>query len=842
MKLICLLSVLFLLSGLPAGELMLAEKGKSRYQIVLPDHFYDAGVRRCVNAAAKELAKAFKAGAGAEIAVVSEKNAGNCPGIYLGNTEKLRKLGIDVAGFKDFEALIFVHDGNVFIAGNDRHGKWKKGNDSYHRYLLGTVKGVVAFMEDYLHVRFLMPGEIGTEIPEISRVVVSDRLNRRITPPLRFAVGRHFTMMYDYANNNYGYGSFHIYGGHSYYDAIPVKKYAKTHPGYFSLAGGRRLTNAVYFGHCISNPEVQKLVYAEILKRLDDGADTVEVGVTDGYVPCECASCRAFGNVSDPGEKLWILHREMAERLRKDRPGKKLMLIAYSPTRRPPQTFHEFPENVMIELADSSPESFDAWRKIKVPQGFSVYLYNWGQYNPGGLTPKTSPAFCAEQVRFFMRNQVKGIYRCGFGELFGLEGPAYYVFGKIFDDPEKSAKELLADYCRNAFREAAFPMHVFYENLYQRLDMIPHPDYRNSEAFVSRPMTLLPLLYSWDLLAAMGKNLAEAEAKAIGPKVKKRLELVRLEFNYLNNLASVIHLYNAYKISPSQALFEPLARKIEERNSMIDSLYAPDGSVRPFSGWQEIRPFGGDTRMRLKANGRMRAILHSPFTWDIASLRANKILPGFGNKSLKIFRADGPVSGHDFSKGEWQKAPWHDLAGIQMGKIHDRTRFKILYDAGNLYIGIETDLNETREFKPYGRDGSCWNADCLELILDPWGTREKYFHLIFNPAKDSCYDAAFGMITDPLHPQFNGMDVSWNGKWTYSNVRKNGKWLAMVTVPFDALGVKAPRQGTVWTMNIGRESYTVPNKDNTPELSLWTPSLESGDFHDRNSFGEAVFQ
>ena len=79
MKLICLLSVLFLLSGLPAGELMLAEKGKSRYQIVLPDHFYDAGVRRCVNAAAKELAKAFKAGAGAEIAVVSEKNAGTAP-------------------------------------------------------------------------------------------------------------------------------------------------------------------------------------------------------------------------------------------------------------------------------------------------------------------------------------------------------------------------------------------------------------------------------------------------------------------------------------------------------------------------------------------------------------------------------------------------------------------------------------------------------------------------------------------------------------------------------------------------------------------------------------------
>ena len=39
MKLICLLSVLFLLSGLPAGELMLAEKGKSRYQKYLSGTF-----------------------------------------------------------------------------------------------------------------------------------------------------------------------------------------------------------------------------------------------------------------------------------------------------------------------------------------------------------------------------------------------------------------------------------------------------------------------------------------------------------------------------------------------------------------------------------------------------------------------------------------------------------------------------------------------------------------------------------------------------------------------------------------------------------------------------------
>ena len=126
MKLFYLLSILFCLGGLQAGELTLAEKGASRFRIILPDRFYDAGVRRHVNAAAQELAKAFREGAGAEIAVVSEKDAGNHPGIYLGNTEKLRKTGIDITGLKDFEVLIFIHDGNVFIAGNDRHGKRKE--------------------------------------------------------------------------------------------------------------------------------------------------------------------------------------------------------------------------------------------------------------------------------------------------------------------------------------------------------------------------------------------------------------------------------------------------------------------------------------------------------------------------------------------------------------------------------------------------------------------------------------------------------------------------------------------------------------------------------------------
>ena len=67
---------------------------------------------------------------------------------------------------------------------------------------------------------------------------------------------------------------------------------------------------------------MQELIYRELVTELDRGFEMTELGQTDGYVPCDCAKCRALYGVRAPGEKLWILHRSFAERLMKDRPGK----------------------------------------------------------------------------------------------------------------------------------------------------------------------------------------------------------------------------------------------------------------------------------------------------------------------------------------------------------------------------------------------------------------------------------------------------------------------------------------------------------------------------------------
>ena len=55
--------------------------------------------------------------------------------------------------------------------------------------------------------------------------------------------------------------------------------------------------------------------------------------------------------------------------------------------------------------------------------------------------------------------------------------------------------------------------------------------------------------------------------------------------------------------------------------------------------------------------------------------------------------------------------------------------------------------------------------------------------------------------------------------------------------------IATPKPGNVWTINVGRESRIIGGSGNEiPELSLWSPNLENAGFHDREAFGEAVFE
>ena len=242
----------------------------------------------------------------------------------------------------------------------------------------------------------------------------------------------------------------------------------------------------------------------------------------------------------------------------------------------------------------------------------------------------------------------------------------------------------------------------------------------------------------------------------------------------------------------------------------------------------------------LRENGRLSAPIGAPLNWNTKLLKEQKILPGVGKKTMHVPRALGPVSSTEFESGAWALSPWQQINGIQLGAVKSKSRVKALYDAKNFYAAFEIDVDPRKTFTPCGHDGPCWGQDCVELMLDPTGTRNVYYHLIMNPIPNSSYDAAFGLITDVLDPRYNKDDRGWNGKWEYKATRKGGKCYVMVTVPFTTLNTAPATKGTIWAGNFGREAFFYPPVK-VPELSLWSPNLETMSFHDREALGDLIF-
>lgn len=801
--------------------------------IVLPEKPFNAVVGRALKESADSL-KQYLALCGTKAEIRTSVQALRQPDVI--------NLGFpDGRKYTSFSGGITFDGKTVFISGNDRLAR-KNGNaKGFYSYYLGSVKALTSFMEEYLNARFTFPGPAGIgrlpgKLPELP----SKKYQAVTAPLICGSGGRHYGLLYDYANNNYGMGGVYLYGGHSHYTAIPIAKYGKSNPEYFSLLDGMRSNNQKYYSYCHSNPAVRELIYKEMLAKLDGGAEVVELAQTDGYRGCTCDQCRTLFGTTDESEKVWIMHRQMAERLMKDRPGKKVLIISYNPTDVPPKTFRKFPANTMIELCRYTPEEFEKWKKYDVPGGFMAYIYNWGFYQIQGLTPKFTPYQAAEQAKLFIQNNVKGIYRCGFGELFGLEGAGYYVYGKMLENPRADHNRLVEEFCLASFGEAAGgTMLRFYNKLHEALDKnkVPVSEGRGPKE-PPMPTRFLTAQYAPGLLNELEALLTSAEGQINAPRGKARIGLVRLQFDYLKNLMTILYFYDAYKLRPSFALLDPLLEMLETRNKLIAEVHS--GRLKRFPGI--TAPLFGISKPHFTTNGRNSAIISVPLTWNIEAIRKFRILPGTSFKKADVLPADGKV-GFEFDKGVWKNKPWQELSEIQLGKLVEKSRFKVTFDKENFYVAAECQLPRSKTYKQAGRDNRNWRWDCLELVIDPKGSRQTYYHLIVNPVENSFYDAAVGMITDPLHPLYGSGDPAWNGKWSYKTHREGNVWKVLFTLPFKTLACAAPTPGTKWTFNVCRQTDIDPgNRMAMLELSGWSPCFEGRSFHEKSTFGELTFK
>ena len=385
-------------------------------------------------------------------------------------------------------------------------------------------------------------------------------------------------------------------------------------------------------------------------------------------------------------------------------------------------------------------------------------------------------------------------------------------------------------------------MKRFHQNLFRRLRLITDQQFHLELPPVSDPKALLAGVYTPDLLQILERDLATAEKQARDPKVKQRLKLVRTEFDYVKNLATVMLHFNSYLAEPDWSSFDRLEKSVGRHLKNIDRLCDKRGFTKIDPAWPEIKLFQcrggylqpGDGKKILRRNGNLGAIIESPLNWNFKLLRSKKVLPAASRKKCAAVKGDP-------RKGGWARAEWNDLSGIQLGPVREKSRFKVLYDNTNLYFLMQSELRDPK--RNYKKNRGAGGTDSMEIFLDPTASREIFYHFHFNPVSRSFVDGAFGLCKDPLDPKFKRYDMSWKCQWEYKPVIRNGIWETLVTIPFKSIGAACPRPGTSWLLNVGHTSYAIPGNWGSVELSLWSPNLESsGNFHDTNTFGELEFK
>jgi hypothetical protein len=784
--------------------------------------------------------------AGTRPTVISDDVDVPRPAISIGRTRLAATAAIDDRGL--------VHDGYriraigdvVYVIGRDVPPP-EPAAFYMNRGITGTYKGALALLEE-LGIRFVQPSPAGIHIPSDRNLSLDSALDVTHRPPFAYAYfGRPEWGDWNTANNFRLATNLFTGGGHTWEEFLSADLYAE-HPEYFRMEDGQRIRPTVQgaFFLCPSNEDVARLITDAIRKRFDQGYDLVELGQSDGYMPCQCDRCKALDRPGEHHEQVHLLHQKVAAELGRSHPDKRVMALIYPPTHKPSRFIDQYGPNVVLEVCDVAEDNLSRW-SAKAPAGLTSYVYYMGPPSQQGSAPRFTPKMAQEEVRTLVRHQVQGIYFCGGGGNWGAEGPTHYALGRLLGDPSLQADDLLQEYCRLTFGGAAEAMVRFYQLWYERIESTFR--LRAREHFVAAyPPQVLERLQS---LLAMAKGQAGEDGRAQG-----WIESALLSLDHVRHIANVFHAYGGYEVAPSTHTLAILHDKVSRHMEYSRMLSHIDGERPAFV--KDFLP-GWNFYWQRAAYGSIasnHSSLNAPFGWDFETIMAKGILPGTARPQVVAGRrmSDITLDGRLDDPG-WGAAEWQELGQASLGSIRAKTRFAVTYDDERLYVAFECEepLIETMVVQDFGRDGAVYATECVELFLDPTASSLRMMHLIATPTETGLYDGKFGYIDDPLHPLViaGREDTSWNPQWQHACHIDPGRrlWTVELAVPFASLGESTPLPGQRWRFNVGRERHPGNFRGGTPsmfpDLYLWSPNLESqlfcvpaifGDLHfDRNA-------
>lgn len=524
------------LGGVAMGQVILADKGESRYRIVIPKDAIQSE-----RYAAEELQRYLERISGVKLTIVTDSEPISDHEILLGDNSHLRDLGLSV----DFSKLgtdgfvLRTHRNYLVIAGGRPRG---------------TLYGVYALLEEKLGVRWFT---LGVEfVPKMERVELP-KLNETQVPALEYREVFWTEMLRDadfaarHRLNGHHYPLKEKHGGravvfypfvHSF-DLLIPREECERRPEFWPMIDGKRVSG--YVQRCLSNPDLVKMAIERVRQWIKEHpeATIIDVSQNDTGNWCQCSDCKALDDAEgSPSASIIKFVNTIAKAIENEFPHIRIETLAYQYSRKPPKTLRPH-HNIIIRLCsieccfahplESCPseenkrfrEDIKAWQPVAPVLYVWDYTTNFAHY----LQPFPNFEVLQANVQFFVRHGVKGLFEQGNyspggnGEMAPLRA---YVLAKLLWNPDTDVKRHINDFLHGYYGKATGPIRAYMELLHRQVRE------KGYHAHIFEAPTL-PHLNNDEFLDSAERLFDEAERLAESEEIRSRVQVARLPVWYV---------------------------------------------------------------------------------------------------------------------------------------------------------------------------------------------------------------------------------------------------------------------------------------------------------------------
>ena len=289
--------------------------------------------------------------------------------IALGANPSAAKGGVTTQGIPLEGFRIVTRGGNVYIVGPDTpNGQTTPQGGTSN----GTRNGVYAFIERYLGVRWLMPGEHGDYVPHLDALRIPDTdmteapffLNRRVPYTQE---DRTKTKQW-WARQRLGW-SLYLEHGRNWGWLTRRRTSGRMQNGAREMGGVRVPPSDEYSKLCPTSEGLIQAFAARAIKYFDEDPEATcySLSPSDGSGWCTCANCQALYE-KDPNGNLSVtpailsFYNRIAQIVGRKYPDKVLAGYVYADYIYPPKQLIKLAPNVFLVWAASFDYGFTLFR------------------------------------------------------------------------------------------------------------------------------------------------------------------------------------------------------------------------------------------------------------------------------------------------------------------------------------------------------------------------------------------------------------------------------------------------------------------------------------------------